>query len=58
MVDAGKVGGTMPYMAQESKSTLDEVHLLGLARCLSFLEDSIFSKVKEEAQGMPISEDL
>lgn len=49
MANASKGKGMMPFVAQESESTLDEVRLLGLARCLNLLEDFIPSKVKEEA---------
>lgn len=58
MVGTGKGKGLVLSMAQESKSIPDEVHLLGMARCLSLLEDSIPLEIKEEAQGRPINKGL
>lgn len=48
----------MPSVAQGGESIPNEVCLLGVMRCLSLLEDSISSEVKEEARGRPASEGL
>lgn len=58
MAGISKGRGLMPSMAQGGESTPDEVRLLGLARCLSLLENFIPSEVKEEAQGRPTSKGL
>lgn len=58
VVDVGKGGRMMPSMNQGGESAPGEVCLLGVARCLNLLEDSIPLEVKEEAQERPTSESL
>lgn len=45
----GKGEGSMPFVTRESESIPSEIRLLAVVRCLSLLDDSIPSEVKEEA---------
>lgn len=58
MIGTVEGGEVKPSTSQEGVPTPTEIHLLGMDRCLRFLDDFVPSKVKEKTLERPIGKNL